>query len=99
WSAHLSPLEGRLALRQAWFCVTRSRRRRLARRAGALGGRARAEALSPERRREIARLAARARWEQPRSQQAAGPAQAPGIQERHPQHLPCLDCLWLPETC
>jgi hypothetical protein len=39
--------------------------REMGRRGGLKGGRIRAERLSPERRSEIARLAARARWGKP----------------------------------
>jgi hypothetical protein len=42
--------------------------RRLGRRGGLKGGKARAEKLTPEERKEIARKAARARWDKRRRQ-------------------------------
>lgn len=43
--------------------------RKLGRRGGLKGGRARAEKLTPEERKEIARKAARARWDKRRRQE------------------------------
>lgn len=46
-------------------------RQEIGRRGGKVGGNARAKALSPKRRSEIARLAAKARWETRRKRKEA----------------------------
>ena len=72
---HKNKFDARAVLVDAWplrlrCCMTEEEKREAARLLGRLGGRnggkARAEKLSPERRKEIARKAARVRWDEKR---------------------------------
>src|SRR5947208_1899578 len=77
--------------------MTAQQRRRLARNAGRIGGAARAQALPPSRRTEIARLAATTRWERQRvKQELVATLRAAGLRQGwHPQPCPCSLCVAL----